>query len=73
MLTVRRALEEGFKHVDFMRGDEEYKPHFRAVAHRQFDYRAFPNRPIARLRGQLTCASLSVKDWVKQGVASVVS
>jgi CelD/BcsL family acetyltransferase involved in cellulose biosynthesis len=73
MRTVERAIADGYRHLDFMRGDEKYKAHFRAVARPQYDYRVFPNRRLARLRGQLTCAGLSLKRWVKQGVASVLS
>jgi CelD/BcsL family acetyltransferase involved in cellulose biosynthesis len=72
MLTLQSAIAEGFRRLDFMRGDEPYKAHFRAEAHRQFDYRVFPNRRLARLRGKLEVAGLSMKRWVKQGMASIV-
>jgi CelD/BcsL family acetyltransferase involved in cellulose biosynthesis len=73
LLTLQRALAEGFKHFDFMRGDEPYKAHFRGVAKPQFDYRVFPNRRLARWRGQIELAGKSLKLWVKQGVASVMN
>ena len=53
LLTTKRAIEEGFTHLDFLRGDEPYKAHFRAEAKPTFDYHVFPNRRLARLRGQV--------------------
>jgi CelD/BcsL family acetyltransferase involved in cellulose biosynthesis len=73
MLTVKRAIEEGFTHLDFLRGDEPYKAHFRAEARPTFDYHVFPNRRLARLRGHVMLAAGTLKDWVKQSVASVKS
>jgi hypothetical protein len=54
-------------------GDEPYKAHFRGVDHPTFDYQIFPNRRLARLRGQVTLAAGTLKDWVKLGVAAVKS
>jgi CelD/BcsL family acetyltransferase involved in cellulose biosynthesis len=71
VLTLRRAIEDGFTHLDFLRGDEPYKAHFRAVAKPTLDYHVFPNRRLARLRGQVLLAAGTLKHWVKQGVASV--
>ena len=39
--TVKRAIEQGGRAVDFLRGDEPYKAHFRALA-----------RPLLALRGR---------------------
>jgi CelD/BcsL family acetyltransferase involved in cellulose biosynthesis len=66
LLTVKRAIEEGYTHLDFLRGDERYKAHFRAEARPTFDYHVFPNRPLARLRGQMLTAATTVKEWMKQ-------
>lgn len=73
LLTAKRAIEEGYTHLDFLRGDEPYKAHFRAEAKPTFDYHVFPNRPLARLRGQVMSAAMTVKDWVKQGARSAKS
>ncbi len=67
LLTTKRAIEDGYTHLDFLRGDERYKAHFRAEPKPTLDYRVFPNRPLARLRGQVMSAAMTVKDWVKQG------
>jgi CelD/BcsL family acetyltransferase involved in cellulose biosynthesis len=71
MLTIQRAIEEGFKQLDFLRGDEPYKSHWRAQPQPIFDYRVFPNRRLARLRGHLMQTAMTLKEWMKQGVASV--
>jgi CelD/BcsL family acetyltransferase involved in cellulose biosynthesis len=73
LLTIKLAIEEGFTHLDFLRGDERYKSHFRAVAKPTLDYHVFPNRPLARLRGQVMTAAMTVKDWVKQSTRSAKS
>ncbi len=67
VLTIRRAIEDGFQHLDFLRGDERYKSHFRAQARGTFDYHIFPNRPLARLRGHVLLAAGSLKNWLKPG------
>jgi CelD/BcsL family acetyltransferase involved in cellulose biosynthesis len=73
LLTAKRAIEEGYSHLDFLRGDEQYKAHFRAQAKPALDYHVFPNRPLARLRGQVMTAAMTVKDWVKQSSRSAKS
>jgi CelD/BcsL family acetyltransferase involved in cellulose biosynthesis len=72
-LAIRAAIEEGFTKLDFLRGDEPYKAHFRGVARPTFDYQVYPNRRLARLRGQVTLAAGTLKDWVKLGVSAVKS
>ena len=70
---MKAAIDEGFTRFDFMRGNEPYKAHLRGVDHPTFDYQIFPNRRLARLRGQVTLAAGTLKDWVKLGVAAVKS
>jgi len=73
LLTLKRAIDEGYAHLDFLRGDEPYKAHFRGVAKPSLDYHVFPNRRLARLRGHVLLAAGTIKDWLKQSVASVKS
>ena len=73
MLTIQRAIKDGFIRLDFLRGDEAYKAHFRATARPTYDYLVFPNRRLARLRGHVVLAAESLKDWVKQSVAPAKS
>jgi CelD/BcsL family acetyltransferase involved in cellulose biosynthesis len=73
LLSVQKAVDEGFTHFDFLRGDEPYKAHFRGAARPIYDYHVFPGRRLARLRGRLMSAASTVKDWMKQGVVAVKS
>jgi CelD/BcsL family acetyltransferase involved in cellulose biosynthesis len=62
--TLKRALEHGGRAVDFLRGDEPYKAHFRAVPRPQMAVRVVPDRTLSRLRNNLWQAGRSVKRWV---------
>ena len=66
ILCLRAAIEEGHQHIDFLRGDEPYKAHWRAVPHQTFDYRVVPNRRLARLRGQVLYATDVLTGWMRQ-------
>jgi hypothetical protein len=68
MAVIRRAIEKGYRVVDFLRGDEPYKPHFRAVPRPSLVFRIVPNRPSARWRLHLWQAGAQVKAWIKNGV-----
>lgn len=63
--TVKRAIEQGGLAVDFLRGDEPYKEHFRAIARPLLALRVVPNRTTSRLRNQLWLAGRNVKHWLK--------
>ncbi len=64
--TVKRAIEQGGRAVDFLRGDEPYKAHFRALARPLLALRVVPNRTTSRLRNNLWLAGRSVKRWLNQ-------
>lgn len=70
MLTIRRAIQDGFPHLDFLRGNEKYKSHFRAQAKSTLDYQVFPARGLSRLRGHVLLAAGALKQWVKQTVGA---
>ena len=63
---VKRAIEQGGRAIDFLRGDEPYKAHFRAVARPLLALHVVPDRTMSRLRNQLWLAGRSVKRWLKQ-------
>jgi CelD/BcsL family acetyltransferase involved in cellulose biosynthesis len=65
ILCLRRAIEESHAQFDFLRGDEPYKAHWRAVPRPTCDYRVVPNRRLARLRGRVLNLSGTVRDWVR--------
>jgi CelD/BcsL family acetyltransferase involved in cellulose biosynthesis len=66
ILCLRAAIDEGHRKLDFMRGDEPYKAHWRATPHPTFDCRVVPNRRLARLRGRVLNLGGAVTDWIKQ-------
>ena len=72
ILCLRAAIEEGHTQIDFLRGDEPYKAHWRATPRATYDYRVIPNR---RLRG---CAAVfgtsadMIGDWARIGAEKVL-
>jgi CelD/BcsL family acetyltransferase involved in cellulose biosynthesis len=68
ILCLRRAIDEGHKRFDFLRGDEPYKAHWRAEPRTTYEYRAVPNRRLARLRGHVLTFTGAVTDWMRTSV-----
>jgi len=71
ILCMRRAIDEGHKQLDFLRGDEPYKAHWRATPRATFDYRIVPNRRLARLRGRVFNVAGALTDLARQGAEFV--
>jgi hypothetical protein len=72
ILCLRAALEEGHTQIDFLRGDEPYKAHWRATPRATHDYRVIPNRRLARLRGRVWTVTDAIGDWVRMGAEKVL-
>jgi len=70
MITLRWAIEHGYRAFDFLRGDEPYKAHWRAAPRPGAEIRAIPARPSARLRHSLWLAGSRVRKWIKGRVGS---
>ena len=51
--------------MDFLRGDEPYKAHFRALPRPMRTLRVVANRRGAALRHNLWLAGANVKRWIK--------
>jgi len=66
--TIRRALEEGHRSFDFLRGDEPYKAHWRAEPSETMNCRIVPQRALAQVRHGLWLAGGNVKNWIKSGL-----
>jgi CelD/BcsL family acetyltransferase involved in cellulose biosynthesis len=66
--TLKHALEEGQRAFDFLRGDEPYKAHWRAVPQASLDIRVIPRRTTAQLRHNLWLAGDTLKQWIKAGL-----
>jgi CelD/BcsL family acetyltransferase involved in cellulose biosynthesis len=62
--TLRRAIDEGCRALDFLRGDEPYKAHFRATPRPGLALRVVANRAAARWRHRLWLAGRNVKHWL---------
>lgn len=61
--AIKRAIEQGGRAVDFLRGDEPYKPHFRAEPREMLALRILPDRALPRLRNQIYLAGRRIKRW----------
>ncbi len=67
LATVRRAIERGDTAFDFLRGDEPYKAHLRAVPREVFEARVVPARLTARARQAICAVGGSMADLFKSG------
>lgn len=63
---LRSAVAEGFAAVDFLRGDEPYKPHFRAEPRTCVNVEIIPPRLSSRIRNSAWNAARRVKNWLHQ-------
>jgi CelD/BcsL family acetyltransferase involved in cellulose biosynthesis len=71
--TLRRAVAEGRQALDFLRGDEAYKAHWRAKPRATLDAWVTPDTPAARLRHNVWLASANVKNWLKSNLGMIPS
>lgn len=69
MATIQRAIAEGQHALDFLRGDEPYKAHWRAIPRPTYDYRIVSRRTAAKWRHNIWMAADNMKQWVKGGMA----
>ena len=68
LMIIRRAIAEGYRALDFLRGDEPYKARFGAQPRPSLEYRVAPPRPVAQIRHNLWLAGNNVKEWIKKGI-----
>jgi CelD/BcsL family acetyltransferase involved in cellulose biosynthesis len=71
LTTIRRAIRQGYRAFDFLRGDEPYKAHLRARPHPMLRLRVVPPRVGAQLRHGVWAAGRNVKQWIKRGLRMV--
>jgi CelD/BcsL family acetyltransferase involved in cellulose biosynthesis len=67
LATIKRAIERGDQFFDFLRGDEPYKAHWRAVPRPTFEACVVPGRVGARLRHGFQAAGGNMMQWIKSG------
>ncbi|HVT30350.1 MAG TPA: GNAT family N-acetyltransferase [Lacipirellulaceae bacterium] len=72
ILCLKAAIDERHTQVDFLRGDEPYKAHWRATPRETYDCRVIPNRRLARLRGRVWNVTESLGDLVRSGAEKVL-
>ena len=68
---LKRAIEKGYRALDFLRGDEPYKAHWRAEPRPLLEIRVVPARACARLRHGIWLVGTSMKQCVKNGLRRV--
>jgi len=68
-LLIRGAIEEHRTTFDFLRGDESYKAHYRAVPVPTQNIHVVPQRTASRLRHSLWLAGITAKNLVKTGMS----
>jgi len=69
--TIRQAISEGRSRFDFLRGDEPYKPHWRATPRPTGTLRAAPPRALARLRVGADAAADGLRGALKAGFGAL--
>jgi hypothetical protein len=74
MATLERAIAEGFRAFDLLRGDEPYKPHWRAQPRPSVQVTILPGRGTDWLKHGALVAQQQVRAWLKAGwnLAAVV-
>ena len=66
-LLIQDAIAAGRQTFDFLRGDEPYKPHFRARPTKTTNMYVVPRRVAAKLRHGLWVTGVAVRSLVKSG------
>ncbi|RCS53059.1 GNAT family N-acetyltransferase [Bremerella cremea] len=68
---IRRAIEQGKQAVDFLRGDEPYKAHWRAEPRKCETIRIVPNTTFGLIRHGIWTTKTQVKNWFKASLGNI--
>lgn len=68
VVALRRAIEQGDRAFDFLRGDEPYKAHWRARPRRSLRIRVVPSRTAAQWRHGIWLAGVGAKHWIQSSL-----
>jgi CelD/BcsL family acetyltransferase involved in cellulose biosynthesis len=71
--TLKGAIAEGMTAIDFLRGDEPYKQHWRAEPRPTRELRVVSDRLRSRLRHNVWQAAARAKGWLKNGRNAVLT
>jgi len=66
--SLRQAIDEGQHSFDLLRGDEPYKPHWRAEPRQMYDFRIAAHHAGARFRHTAWLARRRMKSWLKRNL-----
>jgi CelD/BcsL family acetyltransferase involved in cellulose biosynthesis len=66
--TLKKAIEDGQRGFDFLRGDEPYKAHWRAQPRPLIELRVVPRRAVPRIRHGVWLAGSTMKNWIKGSI-----
>ncbi|MHC4404351.1 MAG: GNAT family N-acetyltransferase [Planctomycetota bacterium] len=72
IIMLRKAVEQGFRAYDFLRGDEPYKRHWQAQPRSSLLLRVVPGRAASLLRHRIWLAAAGLKRWIKNRLEDVV-
>jgi CelD/BcsL family acetyltransferase involved in cellulose biosynthesis len=70
-VSLKLAIEEGYRNYDFLRGDESYKASWRATARPLMRVRIVGRQRAARVRYSTWRACAQVRTWARQLISRV--
>lgn len=73
MEALQRAIAEGYRSFDLLRGDEPYKAHWRAAPQAMDDIRVVKRTATNRVRHGLWTAGDHIRSWLKAGFSPVTA
>ena len=71
LCTFKTAIEQGYRAIDFLRGDEPYKQRWRARRCPTEELRIVADRATAQLHHVAWLAGYDAKQWLKSAMGSV--
>lgn len=73
MATLRRAIDDGYRWFDLLRGDEPYKAHWRARPRASLDVCILPLSGPDWLKRRALVARWQLRRWLHQGLKQIKS
>ena len=73
MATLRRAIDDGYRSFDLLRGDEPYKAHWRAHPRASMQVSILPGRGPDWLKQRARIAGWQMRGWLQAGWKRVAS
>jgi len=69
---LRQAIDQGDSAIDFLRGDEPYKAHWRAQPRKCLEIRVVPDRALAQIRHGIWRTGVGLKQWIRTTLSPVI-